>query len=278
MSIMSIDSRFNGSYSSYINYILGMLYTKIITHSGQFHADEVLAIALLRLIGCEAPIERTYTPTPEDFADSRVFVLDVGKQYDPKLGNFDHHQDQQLPATNRLLLAEVGFLLGPGITDALATRLFDRVSDVDRGRVVFFDATPLPEFNMLVRAFNNVPDGFDRALSVVTEILVAQVETARKALADEVRWDELVKANGIAYQSDNDPILCWKEKAKLEGIFMLVCPNLRGGYSVISRDTNELVIPAVQCQTFLHASGFMATYPTRAEAVEHAQSLVPASV
>jgi len=220
-----------------------------------------------------APVERTYTPTPEDFADPRVLVLDIGKQYAPELGNFDHHQDGEMPATNLLLLNHVAPTLGEELAGKLRERLFQCVSDVDRGRVVFSDTTPTPEFNMLVRAFNNLPDGFDRALTVVTEILLAQVETAHKAIADVMRWDALVKTTGVAYQHDNDVILCRKEKAREENIFMLVCPNLRGGYSVISRDTNILVIPAVDTQTFLHASGFMATYPSQADAINHALQL-----
>lgn len=248
---------------------------KIITHAGQFHADEILAIALLRLVGITAPVERTYTPTPEDMANSSVMVLDVGMQYNLAQSNFDHHQDKDLPATNRLLLEYLRPAISGEIADELALRLFDRVSDIDRGLVTLPDNIAVPEFNMLIRPFNNLENGFTRALSVATEILEAQVETISKALADENRWYALVKTDGIAYQDDADPILVWKEKVKQEAIFMLVCPNLRGGYSVISRDTQELVIPLAPTQTFRHTSGFMATYPTRAEASDHARSLIP---
>ncbi|MBC7572103.1 MAG: MYG1 family protein [Spirosoma sp.] len=251
---------------------------KIVTHAGQFHADEILAIALLRLTGCGAPIERTYKPTLEDMADQAVMILDVGMEYKPELLNFDHHQDKDLPATNRLLLDFLRQIIGEETADQLADRLFNRVSDVDRGIVTFSDGVFLPEFNMLIRLFNSLLNAFERAFSVATEILTAQVETIEKAILDAKRWDALVKTEGVAYQYEADPILCWKEKARAEGIFMLVCPNLRGGYSVISRDTNDLIIPPVDTQTFRHNSGFMATYPTQADAIDHALRLAAITV
>ena len=47
---------------------------KIVTHAGTFHADELCAIATLRLLYPGIPVERTYTPTPEDFSDPRETV------------------------------------------------------------------------------------------------------------------------------------------------------------------------------------------------------------
>lgn len=251
-----------------------MTITKIITHAGQFHADEILSIALLRVLGFDAPVERTFTPTEQDLADPQVFVLDVGKRYEPHLGNFDHHQDGSLNATNILVLYHFEEDIPGGLRVAaeLAKRLFRRVSNIDCGRVAP-DSNELPEFNTLIRAFNSLPNGFNRAVYVATEILDAMLETSRKAVSDEDRWYALEKQGGVAIQHDTNAILCWKEKAKKEGIYMLVCPNVRGGYSVISRDAAELVIPEDSRQTFRHASGFMATYPDYETALDVAFSV-----
>ena len=251
-----------------------MTITKIITHAGQFHADEILACAMLRVLGFYAPIERTYTPSESDFADPTVFVLDVGQRYEPEKGNFDHHQDGQLESTNVLILRHVADELGVQVAEQLYNRLFCRVSDVDLGKIVYSDDNPSPEFNMLIRAFNNLDDGFIRALAVATEILNAQIETICKYLNDLDRWHILEKNGGVAIQHDTEVILCWKEKAKEEGIWLLVCPNLRGGYSVVSRDTSELVIAPDEYQTFRHASGFMATYPSYQIALQQAKTLL----
>ncbi|SPO31983.1 related to Gamm1 protein / Ni-binding urease accessory protein (UreG) [Ustilago trichophora] len=63
----------------------------IITHSGTFHADEALAVNLLRSLPrfSSAPLTRTRDlPTIE----SGTIVVDVGAVYDPALHRYDHHQ------------------------------------------------------------------------------------------------------------------------------------------------------------------------------------------
>lgn len=62
---------------------------RIATHDGKFHTDEVMAISLLALIFPEAEIVRTRDPQVLATCD---IVVDVGGQYDPNKGRFDHHQ------------------------------------------------------------------------------------------------------------------------------------------------------------------------------------------
>lgn len=62
----------------------------IVTHSGSFHADDVLAVALLRaFVDPHATVERTRDPARITAAD---VVVDVGSVYDPATRRFDHHQ------------------------------------------------------------------------------------------------------------------------------------------------------------------------------------------
>lgn len=109
-------------------------YTKIITHAGNFHADEVLSVALLRAIGIRAPLYRQFQVSPEDLTDPTVIVLDMGGEYNPELGSFDHHQDKNLQAINMLVLDYFAASVGvEGIRERLANHWFARVSQVDRG-------------------------------------------------------------------------------------------------------------------------------------------------
>jgi uncharacterized UPF0160 family protein len=62
---------------------------KVATHSGSFHADEVFALAALRLLG--EPVEIVRTRDAEAMAACDVRV-DVGFAFDPATGDFDHHQ------------------------------------------------------------------------------------------------------------------------------------------------------------------------------------------
>ena len=63
----------------------------LVTHSGGFHADELLSSVVLTRLYPEARImrsrdDRWITPAPD-----RV-IYDVGRAYDPEAGVFDHHQ------------------------------------------------------------------------------------------------------------------------------------------------------------------------------------------
>jgi uncharacterized UPF0160 family protein len=59
---------------------------KIATHPGNFHADDVFAVAVLQLVHGSVDVVRTREPVD---ADIRV---DIGGRSDPATGDFDHHQ------------------------------------------------------------------------------------------------------------------------------------------------------------------------------------------
>ena len=63
---------------------------KIITHNGQFHADEVVAFTILNYIFDECTLERS---RDQKLIDDSDIVIDIGKIYDPENNRFDHHQE-----------------------------------------------------------------------------------------------------------------------------------------------------------------------------------------
>ena len=62
---------------------------KVATHPGNFHADDVFAVAVLGLAAGPLEIVRTRDADALAAADARV---DVGGRSDPATGDFDHHQ------------------------------------------------------------------------------------------------------------------------------------------------------------------------------------------
>lgn len=65
----------------------------VVTHSGSFHADEVFAVATLKLmLGNDFDLEVVRSRDPEDWARGD-YVVDVGGIYDPSKQRFDHHQE-----------------------------------------------------------------------------------------------------------------------------------------------------------------------------------------
>jgi len=75
---------------------LGAIHTLVI-HPGAMHRDDFLCMVVLMALcpGLRTVFRRD--PTPEELADVRVVVCDVGGDLNDKLHNYDHHH---LPAEN----------------------------------------------------------------------------------------------------------------------------------------------------------------------------------
>lgn len=64
---------------------------KIITHSGNFHTDEVFACAVLSILH-DGAVEIARSRDGDVWATGD-YVVDVGGEYNPSRGHFDHHQE-----------------------------------------------------------------------------------------------------------------------------------------------------------------------------------------
>jgi len=71
------------------NESISMKNITIATHNGNFHADDVFSIAALKYIFPTFELVRTRNLDVIRQAD---LVIDVGGEYDPETGRFDHHQ------------------------------------------------------------------------------------------------------------------------------------------------------------------------------------------
>lgn len=63
----------------------------LVTHSGGFHADELLSTVILTRLFPQARLIRSRAPEWIRPGADRI-VYDVGGQYDAAAGIFDHHQ------------------------------------------------------------------------------------------------------------------------------------------------------------------------------------------
>jgi len=81
---------------------------KIAVHDGGFHTDDVFAVAILSLIYSKYKILRTRDIDKLRSADLRV---DVGRNYNPKTGDFDHHQKEFIKTRkNKIPYASAGLI------------------------------------------------------------------------------------------------------------------------------------------------------------------------
>ena len=104
------------------------------THNRHFHADEALAVYLLRLLPTYTPSNLLRTRDPSLLATCHT-VVDVGGEYDPSANRFDHHQrtfDTTFPQRpTKLSSAGMIYLhFGRSIV-ALRTRLKEDSAEVD---------------------------------------------------------------------------------------------------------------------------------------------------
>lgn len=68
-----------------------MTITHLVTHSGGFHADELLSSVILTRIYPEATVVRSRDAAWITPGEGRI-IYDVGRAYDAEAGIFDHHQ------------------------------------------------------------------------------------------------------------------------------------------------------------------------------------------
>lgn len=249
-----------------------MKFKKILTHAGVFHADEVLAIATIKsLFSYEIPIERVNEVSEEDMQDPQVLVLDIGGEYNPELGNFDHHHDRDLSATNVLVLHH---FVDSSYREKLRKHLFQYVSDVDTGTIPGGWTEGIPTFNAIIRNLNGVLS-FEETVSIAKTILKGYINTTKVAIETENYYFSLERAyEKVVIEEKGTFIPEWKELAKQEGILLMLSPNARGGWQLVSRDSQVLKITKAEGQTFLHASGFMAVYADKETALKHAKKIV----
>lgn len=174
---------------------------KIVTHSGNFHTDEVFACAVLSILN-EGNVEVLRSRDKEVW-DIGDYVVDVGGEYDPSRGRFDHHQEggagvrpNSIPYSSfGLVWKEYGEIL---CGNALAARRIDEkmvqpidAADCGIDSFILTGKNIFPYlFHHLVASFRptwkeelnhsmTYDEGFARAFEIAKEVLKREIITAK---------------------------------------------------------------------------------------------------
>jgi uncharacterized UPF0160 family protein len=166
-----------------------------ITHPGVFHADEVCAIAYLRLNGFRGAVERR-VPTPEELANPKVLVIDIGGEHDPANGNFDHHQKGGAGArwTTEVPFAAFGLVydwispIDGDVEYRFGKAVVEPVDAADCGWGTCEGTRPLLSFSACISSFNPGPganpiernDAFERAVQFATQVISNMMASAEE--------------------------------------------------------------------------------------------------
>ncbi len=257
--------------------------TEGFTHGGVFHADDVFATALLKILNPRIKISRGFA-VPKDFAG---IVYDIGG------GKYDHHQKGSRVRQNGVPYAAFGLLWEQFGTELLSeedTQDFDEkfIQPIDQSDntgeenlISCLIADFLPTWQETPGHMDEIFWEAVRFAQAILERRIRQVQADRDAY--EIVYQKANQcSDGILYLEQAVP---WKEALQKhdKDILYVIYPSLRGGYNIQAvpdrEDKNALRHPfpeswrgagpqALQDMTgisdliFCHMSGFLSAAET----------------
>jgi len=243
-----------------------IMITKIITHNGQFHADEVFACALLQNVFGDIPIERTRDISIDDIHNPDVWILDVNGAFDESLHLFDHHQDVNLESSNMLVL---NYLRDEKIiNEDLYYKLigdFKSISHIDCSGFESFNGF---QVNTLIKSFNSIENGFEAALKTAENYIMTKVIDCMLIEKSRQLFDDGEAISFMVKICEDYPIF-WKSYNECE---FLIAPDSNGRWCVHAKDSKQLPIIPNGTEEFIHANRFIAVYNSREEAIISGQN------
>lgn len=246
--------------------------TKIVTHAGVFHIDEVAAIALLMVFGVVSrDIKIVRTRDKDIILDSIChgdFLIDVGGEYNG-VNLFDHHQDRTLTKSSAGLIWQY---LNVQNKYPKISQLVDTIDKQDIGIEQAPEFSLVAEFKRLNGNAIDNDNSFKFALDYMFKVLSSlkrEVESLDEALEivkkSEIEnnvlyldrfhrgWSSFV--NGQTVMSYIKAVV-WYDAIQKK--YLVQIPPLKEG----SFDLNGERLTPCETMEFVHANGFMAVADT----------------
>lgn len=219
-----------------------------ITHSGIFHADEVMSTVLLGKILPEVKVCRTFK-VPENVAEN-VIVYDIGGGiYDHHQRGFDEARENGIKYSSfGLLWKKFGMQLLSNVENAeLVFKLFDAsfvasIDAVDNGQVEKSSTIPIMSVSGVISSFNpnwdekvNADERFMETVKFAEVIFDNALNSAISKAKAKTGVDNAIEksTNGIMIL---DEFMPWQDyifnSEKANDILYVVFPSNRGGYNV----------------------------------------------
>jgi len=171
---------------------------KVAVHDGTFHTDDVLSVAILQTyLKKSVKVFRTRDPKVFKKMD---YLLDVGREYNPKENKFDHHEEGwNEKRANGMIYATSGLLwkeFGEKITgskesaDIVDKKVIQGIDSDDNGIVLFkntFEDVSLYGFSDFIYSLNNTykeknkdnNKNFDVAVVYAQKMLEREIKRAQ---------------------------------------------------------------------------------------------------
>ncbi len=243
--------------------------TKIlaVTHSGIFHADEVMASVILKQVYDEVEIKRSRNPRDFDEAD---IVYDVGD------GEFDHHSDQKEYRDNDVPYAACGLIWraygsevikkrAPGLSTSQVEEVFasidgsmmESIDATDNGFFIEKPEIHMPTVDQLVKGFNpnwnsnlDAHEQFMKAVDFCTPMLLNALDGSISAIEAEKMVIQSLENREIENIMVLDRFCPWKRHLRNHdedgNIIYVIFKDLVNGYrvqAVSEPDSRESIKP-----------------------------------
>lgn len=190
----------------------------IVTHNGNFHADDVFSVAALKSIFSSFTLIRTRDLAIIAKAD---IVIDVGGEYDPATDRFDHHQrggagerENGIPYSSfGLIWQKYGLAIcknNQDVANALDAGLVSTIDAIDCGHVkgvaegISLSQT-ISMFNPTWQEDNHFDTCFDEAVAFASRVLTRFIAAANGGISAKT-----IVANAI--ENAQDPRVIVLEK------------------------------------------------------------------
>ena len=239
---------------------------KIATHNGIFHADEVSAVALLKIFTDDNFTVERVQHSITDFSQYDM-VLDIGRKYDA-IKYFDHHQNRGGKSSAGLIWEYLG-------VESQYFKISQLVKKIDVHDVGEVQAGAF-EYSNLIRCYNtnkiNDDEAQLKAFYKAVDFAIT-VFTALKNAQDEILKAQKIVANSylfnrnpkILYLDTFTPhwssyingeltphikAIVWEDENKIK---VKIVPNRVGSFEL-----NGKKLPQDKSMEFVHSAGFFA--------------------
>lgn len=168
----------------------------VVTHNGNFHADDVFSIAALKKVFPSFTLVRT---RDHELIKSADIVVDVGGEYDPDAGRFDHHQrggagerENGIPYSSfGLIWQKYGLDICQGnqdLANALDAGLVSEIDAIDCGHVEGVSkgislSQTIGMFNPTWQEDSHFDDCFDEAVEFASRVLTRFIAAANGGIS-----------------------------------------------------------------------------------------------
>lgn len=231
----------------------------LITHSGQFHADDVCAASILMRLHPYATCVRTRDLELIASMGSDTIIFDVGGVFDPEAGRFDHHMKNAAQRPDGSVYSSFGliwkycgaqYLESFGIPGPVRNEVhgrFDRefvyiIDQIDNGALSAAEIGPAANIgiaNLIARMNPDSPAASDGRFNQATKMAGDAIECYVDSLAHEIALD--LKITEEIDKQWGSPILILPQSADAHAMIDLknamhiqaiISPSSSGGFGM----------------------------------------------